>query len=349
MSFSQVSKLAGDSETCKLAREPRARPASRPSIRSPRLSKSTIDRHPTHGARRSERCPSKLDPEPVAQVPGLRSGHPVCSSLPTARRGLGRATVARLARHRKDDSAYPQGVSPMPRLGQRDSADRIARRGAVVNASSGMRAVSGQRAEDQHLALEAGDVARREIDHGDDQPADQHLRIRIGRRQLGRRSLDAARPEVDASSDTLACAPRKRLRGGDSSNAHVELVKVVDRGAARRLEGRCYSSASSCQSVANVMRRYNPARSRLAVALGRRPEGAPAHQEGAFHHQADRLVRAGRPDRTVARKSRGSHDQADVPAQEAASRQGARLPRPDEHARPGGGFSLHAAPRAASS
>src|SRR3954447_25879274 len=110
----------------------------------------------------------------------------VCLLPPRGRRGLWPATIAPAQRHLQGRFLIlPSSISSLPDGGAR-SADGVARRCALIDSEQRNGAVRGRRAEDENLALKACDVARTEIDHGDDEPPDEGLAVRIRRRELRR-------------------------------------------------------------------------------------------------------------------------------------------------------------------
>src|SRR4026209_1520974 len=121
-------------------------------------------------------------------------------------------------------------------MGVSASTDGIARLGALVDTQEWYQPVIGQRSENQHLAFEAGDVARREVDNGNDEPANQRARIRVRQRQSRRRAARAMRTNIHRQAIGRHTGSGELLDLDNAPDTHVDLVEVGDGGAARSLK-----------------------------------------------------------------------------------------------------------------
>jgi hypothetical protein len=101
--------------------------------------------------------------------------------LPRPLPGPGAANTNTGAMARQPDSDILPGSIPPAGY----SADGIARPRPLVDRKQRDQAALRERAKHEDLALEAADIARREVDDGHDQTSDEGGRIRISSRELG--------------------------------------------------------------------------------------------------------------------------------------------------------------------
>jgi hypothetical protein len=98
------------------------------------------------------------------------------------------------------------------------------------------RAVIAHGAEDEHLALEAGDPSRREVQHRDHLASDERGRMRIGGRELRRAdTLAELRTKVDPQPVARLSRLGKRVSGKDPADALVDPLDVVELDLRRTL------------------------------------------------------------------------------------------------------------------